>query len=236
MPTSLSGLFFFLVLMLPGFAYRVGRERSGFDRKATVFRESVSIIAASVASEFAVLIVFATVRVIWPTATPDVGRLIRQGNGYLREHYAFAGIWAAGLLASAVALCYIATLPSVRRIVLRHKYSHPTALSGWGILFEFWRKNRQIRVGCILSSGAYIEGDFASYNTSPDESPDRELILRAPIKYRAPETKETLSYPVSAVCIAAREIVTTFVTYIEVPLPESTSADGASLIKPQSTA
>jgi Family of unknown function (DUF6338) len=221
MPTSLSSLFFFLMLMLPGFAYRVGRERSGFDRKTTAFRESVSIIAASVASEFVVLILFAVIRIAWPSVTPDVGRLIRGGGDYLRGHYAFIGSWAGALLASATVLAYVSTLPSVRRIALHHEYSHPTALSGWGILFEFWRKNRRARVGCMLSSGAYIEGEFASYNSSADESPDREIIIKAPIKYRAPGTSETIPYPVSAACVAAREIVLTFVTYRDPPLPQS---------------
>jgi Family of unknown function (DUF6338) len=51
MPTTLTGLLLFVVLLLPGFAYLVGKERAGTERRTSPFRETVAVVAASVATE-----------------------------------------------------------------------------------------------------------------------------------------------------------------------------------------
>ncbi len=81
MPTTLSSLLIFVVLLLPGFAYLVGKERHGTERHTSPFRETVAIVAASITSELAVLGLFAAVRTVFPSWTPDVGALIRHGGG-----------------------------------------------------------------------------------------------------------------------------------------------------------
>ena len=91
MPTTFTGLVLFVVALLPGFAYLVGKERNGTERHASPFRETVAVIAASVVSEIAVLCIFAVVRSIWPTGTPDVGALVRSESAYLHDHYAAIG-------------------------------------------------------------------------------------------------------------------------------------------------
>lgn len=55
MPTTLTGLLLFVVLLLPGFAYLVGKERNGTERRMSPFRETVAIVAASVTCELVVL-------------------------------------------------------------------------------------------------------------------------------------------------------------------------------------
>ena len=84
MPTTLTGLLLFVVLLLPGFAYLIGKERHGTERRLSPFRETVAIVAASVTSELIVLVVFAGIRSLLPSITPDVGALIRHGGVYLR--------------------------------------------------------------------------------------------------------------------------------------------------------
>jgi hypothetical protein len=85
MPTTLSGLFLFVVLLLPGFAYVVGRERHTPGQQLSAFRETAVVIAASVSVELVVLLLFALVRVALPSSlTPDVGALVRDSGGYLR--------------------------------------------------------------------------------------------------------------------------------------------------------
>ena len=74
MPTTLTGLLLFVVLLLPGFAYLVGKERHGTERRLSPFRETVAIVAASVTSELFVLTVFAGIRALWPSRAPDVVR------------------------------------------------------------------------------------------------------------------------------------------------------------------
>src|SRR5690348_8380297 len=107
MPTTLTGLLLFVVLLLPGFAYLVGKERHGTERRLSPFRETVAIVSASVTSELVALGIFAAIRTIWPSITPNVGALLIQGNLYLhgnqghRGHYQIFAAWGIGLLALA---------------------------------------------------------------------------------------------------------------------------------------
>ena len=98
-PTTLSGLLLFVVLLLPGFAYIVGRERHITGQQFSPFRETAVVVAASVSSELVVLVVFAIVRTLLPSLTPNVGALVRDRGGYLRGngaqagHYGQVAIW-----------------------------------------------------------------------------------------------------------------------------------------------
>src|SRR5229473_1038663 len=91
MPTTLTGLLLFVVLLLPGFAYLVGKERNGTERQASPFRETVAIVAASVTSELGVLTLFSIVRWLWPAGTPDIGALASNSGAYLRGSAALPG-------------------------------------------------------------------------------------------------------------------------------------------------
>lgn len=228
MPTTLTGLLLFVVLLLPGFAYLVGKERHGTERKASPFRETIAVVAASITSEIFVLALFAVVRWLWPSGTPDVGQLIRSPGSYLPgtqarpSHYDIVGVWGLGILVAATIVGYAATVPAVRRVVsklpLIGSYPHDSTVSGWWILFEKWKGGREIDVGCVLDDGSYVNGMLASFNTSADDSSERDLLLTAPICYRPPSASEPIPYDsVSAASIPASRIVTMFVGYLEQP-------------------
>jgi hypothetical protein len=233
MPTTLTGLLLFVVLLLPGFAYLVGKERHGTERRLSPFRETVAIVSASVTSELVVIGIFAAVRALWPSITPDVGALLRQGALYLhgsqsrRGHYQLFALWGVGLLALAMAIAYAATIPRVRRVGerLTGPYPHESTVSAWWMLFERWRKARNTEVTCILDDGSSVRGQFGSFNIAADDSPDRDLILTKPIYYSPSGEEDEVPYPVWAVCIAARRIVTMFVTYTD-PVSVSPSSSG----------
>jgi hypothetical protein len=219
MPTTLTGLLLFVVLLLPGFAYLVGKERHGTERRLSPFRETVAIVAASITSELVVLVIFAGIRTLWPSITPDVGSLVRQGGGYLRGgQYRSIAIWGLGLLTAAVVLAYLATEPRLRRRLewLTGTYPHDSTVSAWWILFERWPQGRDVQVACMLDDGSAFRGEFGSFNTSADDSPDRELILKGPISYRPPgEAAIEVPLDVSAVCCSARRIVSLLIAYSE---------------------
>ena len=213
--------------------YLTGKERSGTERRVSPFRETVTIVTASITSEIAVLIVFAFIRSQWPSATPDVGALIRSGSAYLRENYRQFAIWGIGMLAASVALAYVATIPAVRgglaKLHLAGAYPHSSAVSAWWVLFKHFDEGRQIHVGCILEDGSYVGGHLASFNASADDAPERELILGAPITYRQPGGRRAREYPSSGVSIAAHRIVTLFVTYVEPTMASlAAAAEGAA--------
>lgn len=223
MPTTLTSLLLFVVMLLPGFAYLVGKERHGTERRLSPFRETVAIVAASITSELVVLVVFAGVRALWPSVTPDVGALVRDGGTYLRgngDHhgqYANVAAWGIGLLATAVVLAYLATNPKVRRRLewLTGPYPHDSTVSAWWILFDRWAGNRKIELVAMLDDGSCVRGQFGSFNTSADDSPDRDLILQRPIFYRPAGSSEETLYETAAVCCPASRIVALFVNYVE---------------------
>jgi hypothetical protein len=240
MPTTLTGLLLFIVLLLPGFAYLVGKERNGTERRLSPFRETVAIVAASVTAELAVLTVFAVVRTLWPSATPDIGALIRDSGTYLgggpghHGQYAQVAAWGVGLLALASIFAYLATMPRIRGLIVRltGPYPHDSTVSAWWILFDRWAGSRNIQLVCMLDDGSCVRGQFGSFNISADDSPDRDLILKKPIYYRPPgnPANEAL-YPVEAMCCSARRIVALFVNYSD-PAAEET-ATSLSTADPQ---
>jgi hypothetical protein len=239
-PSTLTGLFFFVVLLLPGFAYLVGKERHGTERHTSPFRETISVVAASVTTEVIVLALFALARWILPSRTPDVGGLIHGGNAYITGHYRSLAVWTLCMLALAVALAYFVTVPGVRRFPKRllalvlwplgkiqrvdslrksleviGGYPHNSAVSAWWIMFEKWPLGRKVKVGCVLDDGSYVAGLLGAFNNSADDSSERDLALRAPIQYRPPGATEPIPYSTaSAVSIPASRIVTMFVGYI----------------------
>jgi hypothetical protein len=222
MPTTLTGLLLFVVILLPGFAYLVGKERHGTERRLSPFRETVAIVSASIISEVIVLAIFAVIRVLWPARTPNIGALLSQGSVYLfgdkshHGHYQGFAILGILLLAGATLIAYLATVPRLRRVGkwFTGPYPHESTVSAWWILFESWKRDSNIEVGCVLGNSSSIRGQFGSFNISADDSPDRDLILTDPIYYSPAARSAEIRYDASAVAIAARSIVAMFVTYI----------------------
>lgn len=222
MPTSFTGLLLFVVLLLPGFAYQVGKERSGAERRPPAFRETVSIVAASVISELLVLIV------TWPlwAWALNVHRLVREPGKYWQARPGLLAGWVLVLLLVACAVAYAATIPRVREWRIPRKvlgrYPHESTMSAWWRLFEETAPHippERRHVGCILEDGSYIAGRLGSFNRSADDLGDRDLILLRPIEYRAKGTTNVVAYPAGAACISARRIAVMFVSYLNPPRP-----------------
>ncbi|MFJ5308115.1 DUF6338 family protein [Streptomyces sp. NPDC088350] len=217
MPTTITGLVLLVVLLLPGLTFVIVRDRRGSEQRTTPFRETGIVVFGSVIAEIITLGIFGVARALMPGLTPDVGRLVREGTAYARNHYVEISWWAAGFL---LVSCLIAACAAQ----LTGKSPHPSAASAWWIMFDSWFPGENPVVGCVLEDGSYVEGRQASFNVSSDDSPDRDLILVEPLKYRAPGAAEATSLPWGAACISARQIVTMFVSY---PVDSEGAAAGA---------
>jgi hypothetical protein len=214
-----------VVLLLPGFAYLVGKERHGTERCLSPFRETAAIVAASITSELVVLGLFAAIRALWPWATPSPGALIVNGGVYVGGtpghpgHYKIVAVWGVALLAAATLGAYLATKPGIRglgeKLKLTGPYPHNSTVSAWWILFERWPGRRDVQVACMLDDGSAIRGRFGAFNTTAEDSPDRDLILLEPLSYRPPGSDVEVLYDMSSVCFPARRIVALFVNYSE---------------------
>jgi amino acid transporter len=98
MPTTLTGLLLFVVLLLPGITYVVVRERSSPERRWSAFRETATVAAVSAVANIAALLLFAIVHQLLPNATPSLGSFIYLGSQYWRDEYSSIIGWGIGTL------------------------------------------------------------------------------------------------------------------------------------------
>lgn len=233
MPTTLSGLLLFVVLLLPGLAYVVRLERGtrpGKSSGITAFRETVTVVVASVLALSFVGLLFGVARTITPSHTPDVGRLVRAERGiYLRARYGYLGLWFALLLVAAVVVAYLAGRFDVARWledkVLHEPSGGQRPESAWYTVFEFQgARERKKYLVCRLREGTEVEGGLNSYNPIADEIADRELAVAPPYVLRRPNGEEQ-RYEAGAIIVAARDLVWLRVEFL-------TDAELASRVSP----
>jgi hypothetical protein len=212
LPNSLLGLALFVLLLAPGLTYYFQRERQVPTRSVSAFRETATVAVASVLFNVVALTVFSVLRTAWPEATPDVGRIIREGSAYIKCDYRLVGTWSAGLLAFACLLAggwgrFAASWPGSSGNAI-------SFTSAWWELVRGKPADHTVFAGCELEDGSYVAGEVFSFNTDVEETADRELVLRPPITYRASGEQETTEFPVSALAISSQRIKFLTVTYI----------------------
>ena len=223
MPTTLLGLVLFVVVLVPGLAFALIRERHSPDRPMSAFRETSLVACVSIACNLVALGVFGIVRASAPTATPDVGRLIRTPAVYLRSDYLSLFWWSVGILLLALLLSTLlgsgalAKWSPTRRParLLTLDRAPDSAASGWWLLFE-QHPEADVHVGCQLTDGSYLSGWLHSYDSLASDSPDRDLTIAAPIAYRPPGSTEISRLSrVGAVIVSARQIAFLSVSYVK---------------------
>lgn len=228
MPTTLTGLILFVILLVPGFAYLVGSERFGVHHRFSPFRELVSIVMASITAEVVVLAVFLALSATsW---TPDVVAFVDDPAAYTRAHPGEVGGWSVGMLLVAAAGAYVSTWPKVRdgmTWLRSHRSSSPPVAqraSAWYQLFNDLPKGDQVHVALLLDDGSYLDGYLGSFDVAAEDTPDRDLILDAPITYRPAGDTETHPWHASSVAVPARHMTVLAVTYLDpdAPDPETT--------------
>jgi hypothetical protein len=215
-PSTFTGLVLFVVLLAPGFAYAAARDRRFPERTSSAFRESTRVVLASVAFDAISLTIFALMRSFSPSLTPDIGRLVRDGGGYLRMHYASVTAWSCALLALAAIVAVATATVAPRPDGTLH------VESSWWLLFHTYPRVNgatEIRVGCELVDGSYVAGKLQHFAFQAEETGDRELALGQPLDYR-PDTGDVSSRHLESqqlVTISARQIKFMTVAYLVPP-------------------
>lgn len=215
MPNSIIGLVIFVLLLLPGLVYVIARELRAPARSTSNFRETAAVAAASVVFDGMVLGAFALLRVAAPDRTPDVGRLLREGGSYTEAHYRQLGAWTVALLLAA---CVLAAIAARYSPGWANRFTDVTFYSAW------WGFNRgpdrpsahMVLVGCELEDGSYLSGELLTLSTEVEETADRDIVLRPPIRYQAAGADGDVELDVSGVVLSARRLK--FLTYTYVPL------------------
>jgi hypothetical protein len=234
MPTTLTGLVLFLVLLVPGFAFVGSFRRFRPSQRRSTFAETAEVAVASAFALTAAGAVFGVMRSVWPDSTPDIGKLISEGRKYFEQEYLLVGGWACGLFAAAT----IGAWAAGRALGLK-KTADPASMSSWWMLFEHYADGRDVTVTCILDDGSWIRGELSSYNNSAEDKGDRDIILVAPIEYALPDERLN-SYGAGAISVAASRMIAMFVNYAEhgpssVPtssVPAAASVEGENSEEP----
>lgn len=224
MPSSLTGLVLFVLLLAPGFVFAAQRERRTPRRRRSTFAETVLLGLTSFLCDVAALLVFAVLRTTIPDHTPDVGRLVREGRDYFDANFAYIAWWALGLLALACAFGFVlGRWPPRFAPIFANDI---TFTSAWWDLFEQY-PDSTVYVGCELNDGSYLGGELFTYNSDEEETADRELALSAPITYRAADTDEPVELEdVGAVSVSAGQIKFMTVSYLPVADADEESEAG----------
>ncbi len=199
-PSTVAGAAIFVVLLTPGLLYVLRRERTALARYTTPFRETLRVVAVSVASLIAASLVVAVVRAIAPAATVDVGALLRDADTYIADHHVRLAWWSLATVALGCAIALAAADPRFARRS-RALADHPTARkvlgtrdtdirsgSSWSRVFAMYDDHPDgpgdVVVGALLADGAFVQGVLSSHSPEPDETADRDLVLKAPITMR----------------------------------------------------
>ena len=198
-----------LLVVVPGLGYQLGRESQRPTRELAGFRETVSLAFAGIVAISVGLSTFGLLRWIAPNHTLDVGQLLRTPGPYFREHLPYMAFWTFAVLAFATGLAYCGRR-YLRRAGGRHAYE-----SAWSRVFEHAKKH-QIYVGCELTDGTYVGGTLWTYNATVEETPDREIVLAAPISFRPNDDSAPVALEdVAIITLSASRINFTTVTYLK---------------------
>ncbi len=233
LPSSLVGLFVFVVLLTPGFVVVLRRERRLPAPQSSVFRETVRLVAASVACLLAAGLLLGLLRVLLPDATVDIGALLRDPTGYLVAHHVRVAWWALGGLAAAVLFALAGTDPRwaavlhrvgarpAARALLGTADSDIRPMSAWSRVFTMYDDDPagpgQVHVTALLTDGTMVGGRLSSHAATVEDGPDRDLVLAAPVRVRT--TDGTEHDPGSTYTIvSARQIVRLDVGHV-LPVP-----------------
>jgi len=198
-PSTLTGVLAFLLILGPGYVFVRRIELLEALYRVSPFRETISIVFASLSCNLAALLLFGIVRIAFPTVTPDIGALVRQGQSYWATEY--GRVIAYGLVFYGVAfvIAFVASHPKVRgadlwsKKYIRGIVGAPVldSRSAWSRLFEV-ADDTIVRVACELDDGSWVDGWVYDWNAQPEEDSDRSIVVHAPVRARASGTDATI--------------------------------------------
>ena len=202
-PTTLSGIFLFLVVLIPGFIYVSVREGHRPIRKLSAFRETAAVVSASAASYVPVVVVFAVLALTVPSFNGEVGQALADPEKYYVAH-AYRSI--GGLLAFVATGSVVAFLRGRHRAFSRKA---DAGASAWWQVFSSDNGNEPHavrRVSVYLKDGSMLVGNLKSFNNEAEEHADRDLILQTPLSFQNAGSDNLYALEGTAVVVSAREI------------------------------
>lgn len=238
MPSTLTGVALFVVLLTPGFIFLQRREQFHSGVTYTTLRETSLVLVASLASLLTSLAFLAPVRLLIPAHTPDVGGYVRQFDRQIKAHYVEAAAWSLAILVLASTLAFLAAAPPlwVEKVVRRtgrnaaadwiHGWrgtSRIDSVSGWAKAKSLYPDHEQW-VDVMLTDGSFVHGRLFSANPQLDETSDRDLLISSPVSARRPNGELVAMPDWGLVAINASKI--NYIAWKYVPAVSHGAAEG----------
>ena len=213
MPTTFVGLIVFVSFLTPGFLYTAQRRVLAPQANRSALMETTSVVAISLATNVLVVGVFGLLRILSPTHTPDIGKLLKSDSGYWLENLPYVTSWALAVLAVSCATSVVlARWEAPQRLVTAVFAPIIVDSSAWSEVFAT-EAGSYVHAGMELADGTYVSGRVVWFSTEVVESGDRDLVLGPPLQVRSEAGVEELK--VQRIVVAARHITRIDVTYVE---------------------
>ena len=216
MDQGVAGIVLVALIVSPGLAYRVSRERVRPSRSRGGFADTASLLLVGVLATAVAMSLFALVRAIAPMHTPDVGRLL-IGHGYWKTHLPYESAWSAAVYLLSLGIAFAAGryLPNLTGGIAQ-------VSTRWAIFVDDLPRDRDVAtqrrqrgrrrqdnthvpfVECTLVGGTAFRGLVYSFNTQFEESASRDLVLRSLI-WRRPARPENAQRETAADGLPAAE-------------------------------
>lgn len=218
----LSGLSIAVVLLIPGYVhYATRRKRVPVKTLSRAMEGMGLIVVAAVANT--VTLGFMTGLAQLPPVrghAPDLAHLVRDPRGYVlldNSRLLYVAGWTVVfvILASGLAAAFAYRIGPLKYLS-RQLAPALGEFTAWYHAFEdnVPEDYDRIFLICELTDGGYAAGDLAWYSTQPEASPDRDLVLAAPLQVRKPDQAEQEVLHEGRLILSARDIRRIYVTYI----------------------
>ena len=107
MPSTLTGLLIFIVLLTPGLLHYIQRRALSDQPQVSALVETGTLTTVSLVTDLLAIAVFALLRLFIPTHTPNPSGLLSGGLSYAAPRIGYLLLWGVALLALSSALAIV---------------------------------------------------------------------------------------------------------------------------------
>lgn len=221
MPVSLAGLWITIAVFIPGYVYYAIRRQLVPTRRLSRAMELAGLVLVAAAANAATLMLYFALR-FFPLIrenSPSPSDVLRDPTRILVSDStlvrATATIILLLLFASILSAAFAYRLGPLRYIS-RRLAPAVAETSGWYHVFESLKPEGSRRlVICELMDGSSVAGELAWFNTSPEESADRDIVLAPPFGLTSRRDGEVITpQNIHLIVVSARDIQRLFISYL----------------------
>ena len=187
-PSSVAAVVVFLLLVAPGVAFELARQRRRPARQDSAFLEAARVLLAGVTLGLAGICLLGIARLAGPGALVVPSGLIAHTVSYTADNAARV---LATVLAYVVVTLTLAVLAADCRPYGGSEYLIIPDSAWFMSLARYAPEGSAVHLAATTADGTAYLGRKEFFTADPAMN-DRELVLQPPLSYRAPGTSQTL--------------------------------------------